>query len=645
MSEDEDLDRLLDRDRLLRRRGARRGGNLLYLLESWSGGSEEAIVDFLAASDVFGPLGRAALADLLPRLEPVHVAAGDAVGVQEGEERALFIVVHGRVRVVLPGAGGETSVAELGPGQVVGEEAVLDEEPPDTVVRAVRDSLLLRLSAASVRGLAADHPELFLRLATGLARRMVARVSTPAPAASRPRTLTLVALDEHDLPEVVDGLIQALSPLGPVIVVRPDDVDRDLGPGASAVTLDDPRNGAVVGWLQRVEQSHQVVVYQAGEGLPGWTSRCLRQADRILVVADGSRRPDPYRVDELLSVDGQRTAARTELVLVHPANAVRPRPARPWLQDGSFSAHHHLRRGRAADVGRLARRITGRAVGLVLGGGGPRGFAHLGVLRALTERGVPVDMVGGTSVGAVIGSLHSLGWDHDLLVRRCVRGFIETRNLFGYTLPIVSLATSGNITKLLSSHDYLADQQLEDLWVPFFCVSANLSTSKPVVHDRGLAWRAVRASLSLPCILPPVYDDGDLLVDGGLVNNLPADVMYERIEGGPIVAVDLEPEAEFRAGAPFEPTLSGWKALAQRVRGRDNQPAPDIISVLMRLREMANARARQEMLASGVISLHLRPPVERTSLTNFSQGLDTMEIGYRHALDQLDQATVDGLTA
>ena len=644
MSEDDDLDRLLDRDRLLSRRGARRGGNLLYLLESWSGGSEEAIVDFLAATDVFRPLGRAALADLLPRLEPVHVAAGDPVAVPEGAERSLFVVVHGRVRVEVPSASGETS-AELGPGQVVGEEALLDEVPAEAVVRAVRDSLLLRLSAAAARDLAAEHPELFLRLATGLARRLAARASAPARAASRPRTLALVALDAGDLADVAGGLGQALSALGPVTMVGPEDIDRALGPGASAVTLDDPRNGAVVGWLQRVEQDHQVVVYQAGEGLPGWTSRCLRQADRILVVANGSRRPDPYRADELLSVDGRRTAARTELVLVHPANAARPRPARPWLQDGSFSAHHHLRRGRSADIERLARRITGRAVGLVLGGGGPRGFAHLGVLRALEERGVPVDMVGGTSVGAVIGSLYALGWDHDLLVKRCVRGFIETRNLFGYTLPLVSLATSGNITKLLSSDDYLADQQLEDLWVPFFCVSANLSTSKPVVHDEGLAWRAVRASLSLPCILPPVYDDGDLLVDGGLVNNLPADVMHERIEGGPIVAVDLEPESEFRAAAPFEPTLSGWKALAQRLRGRGHQPAPDIVSVLMRLRELANARVRQEVLASGVIALHLRPPVERTSLTNFSQGLDTMEIGYRDALDQLDQAAVDALIA
>ena len=202
----------------------------------------------------------------------------------------------------------------------------------------------------------------------------------------------------------------------------------------------------------------------------------------------------------------------------------------------------HLRCDHRADAARLVRMITGTACGLVLGGGAPRGFAHLGVLRALEEAGVPIDVVGGTSVGALIGAFCALGLNDSERVERAVAAFTRSGSLVRPTLPLVAVSPGRRVDRLLAEH--LGPGLIKDLPRRFFCVSANLTRAEEVIHDRGPLWPAVRASLSMPGIFPPVYSDGDLLIDGGALDTVPVEIMRGRVGSGYIIAVDLSPDVE-----------------------------------------------------------------------------------------------------
>ena len=561
---------------------------------------------------------------LIEEFEPITVPGGTTL-IRYGEPAdAAYILVSGRLRASLPGGEGEPDVAldEVRPGEVFGELALLSNRPRTATVRAVRDSEVLRLSAARFRRLLVEHPESFLELAAGLVDRVASRLDLPAPVPTALRTIAVVpAGPDVPLGEFCRRLVRALDG---ATLVRARTVERAVGLDASP--------GEVTQLLDRIEADNRFVVYQGDGTATDWTRRCLRQADRVLVVGVAGSDPAVGPAERVPS------AAHRELVLLHDDGVERPRSTTAWLQARSVVRHHHVRRGRGADYGRVARLLAGEAVGVVLGGGGPRGFAHLGALRALEEAGVPIDAVGGTSIGAVMGAMAAMGWDDAQRVATAMRGFVQTRGLIAPTLPLVAYSSSRRITRLLRDASNFGDTCIEDLWVPFFCVSANLSTTEVVVHDRGPLWWALRASISLPGVLPPVYSDGDLLVDGGVVNDLPVDVMRNRIEGE-VVAVDLEPPVDLRVHAPFEPTLSGWKVLGRRLHPlRSRLDVPNAVEILMRAKEVGGRRAMKDSRENAPADLHLRPPADVYGALDFKAGPDLIDLGYRYTRTVVESA-------
>jgi predicted acylesterase/phospholipase RssA len=273
----------------------------------------------------------------------------------------------------------------------------------------------------------------------------------------------------------------------------------------------------------------------------------------------------------------------------------------------------------------------------VLGGGGARGFAHLGVVRALEEAGVPIDAVGGTSVGALMGALVAWGFDHPARVERAQR-FVAGR-LTMPTLPILAATSGRNLTERLKRSDFAGDRDITDAWLPFFCVSTNLSAARPFVHLRGAAWQALRASISLPGMMPPVCtDDGELLVDGGLVDDLPVDVMSPLVDGGHIVAVDLGISSDFRVQQRFDPNLSGWRALARRLNPFGPRfDAPNLLMTLLRAKEVVSSESLEMKRMTHDVTLLIRPPVAGFGGFNFRYVDVLMERSYRSTLDLLER--------
>ena len=580
----------------------------------------------LAQSEMFADMDDATLAETAARMRRRVVPAG-VVLITAGEPGdALYLVVRGRLQVFTIDTGGrEHIINEAGPGDVVGELALLSDRPRLASVRTVRDCELLELSAADFSAVVERAPAAALHIA----RTVVTHLERAArPPQARVRSIALVPCGGTGPAVVLELAADLACALGPdTHVIDQRLVETSLGP--------DPEPAALLDLFDRCERDQFDVVYVADGTDTGWTERCARQADRILLVADA--RAD-HRIGDGDGAGPEHT--RRDLVVVHPSGTSLPSRTARWLapREGTIRAHHHVRSRRSDDIARLARLVTERATGLVLGGGGPRGFAHLGVMQALEEAGVPIDMVGGTSIGALMAAGKAFGWDHQTRLAKATRSLAGAKGLFRPTLPVVSLTSGHAITDALRDPAFLGEAAMEDFWLRWFAVSTNLTQACAVVHEHGPAWQAIRASVALPGILPPVYADGDLLVDGGVLNNLPVDVMRQRMDGR-VIAVDLEPDVDLRLRTPFPPALSGWRVIGDRLR--KNGPAvevPNAVQVIMRAKQVGGEHAQRAVLTTTPVDLMIRPPMETFGAVNFGAGPRLVETAYRHTLGVLEEA-------
>ena len=643
--EDGDADDLLDLRHLLTGRTRRRAPHLLFLIESWSDQPGDNVFELLESTEAFAGMTRDQLGDLLPLLEPRHVPAGEVV-VAEGEPTdSIHIVCYGRLQVHRQQDGRDLVVGEVGPGDTVGDREVLTGTPAATSVRAVRDSLLLRLSPEGLQRITEWHPDVPLRMAKRLLRRWaVAGHALPERLMEPVRTIAVVPAGGEPVPAgFVENLVEALASLGSVHQVSSGSIDRELGDGTSEIPMQDARNGRIVEWLQRTERAHGVVLYECDPTPTVWTTRCLRQADRVVRVA---RAGAPARLNaieqQLLAPGSPSTTARQELVLLHHGSGLPTRTAR-WLEARSVDAHHHVLVGEAGHYRRLARLVAGRAVGVVFGGGGARGSAHLGVVRALEEAGVPVDVVGGTSIGSVVAFMCAMGWDHEKRMEKLPL-FFSRPLILQPTIPFVSLSSGRRLLRLIS--DQTEQRSVEDLWIRFFSVSTNISQATQVVHQRGPITTALRASVSLPGILPPVRHGSDLLVDGGLLNNLPIDVMRGVLGGGRIIAVDLRRREEFTMQAAVGPALSGWQVLLRRARrGPEPFDPPGIAAILARSVELAGLVNDRAVLDRRELDLYLTPPGGGIGLLDFQASPLLVEEAYRYTSERLAELDAGALAA
>ncbi len=273
----------------------------------------------------------------------------------------------------------------------------------------------------------------------------------------------------------------------------------------------------------------------------------------------------------------------------------------------------------------------------MLGGGGARGFAHLGVMKALEDAGIPVDVVGGTSIGAVMGGFFALDLTHDDRLEAAEEVFLRN-SLFRPTLPLVSLTSGKAVARLLEDPRLQAQTPIEDLPRSYFCISTNLSRAEVNIHERGPIATAMRASFSIPGIFPPVAQGNDLLVDGGVMNNLPVDVMRQRLGGGRIIAVDLRPDIDLTVREQTPIAVSGWRLASEAVLRRREMELPNTAEILLRTLELGSTRSQRDALAAAVIDVYLRPPIAGCGLLDFKGGRLLIDAAYRATLDQLDSA-------
>lgn len=428
-------------------------------------------------------------------------------------------------------------------------------------------------------------------------------------------------------------------------------------------------------WLGDIEGSNELVIYEADAQLTPWTKLCIRQADHILLLCSDAHPQHTFlndiastlqaawekksaaisvvrirkkdwtlsAIDEaakLAASDASKTNVLKKKLRILRNSEILPRFLLPMEKYEWISGFHNVQfpfEDHKSDFLRLCRRITGNAVGVVLGGGGARGLAHIGVLRALEECGIHVDVVGGTSIGAFIGAVYALH-PHDLsLVETKVHALSLAlssvmEKLRDLTLPISSFFNGSRFNRSIREHFY--DLAIEDLMLNYFCVSTDIAKSRMNVHHSGHVWKSVRASMTLQGYLPPISEDGSVLVDGGYMNNLPADVMKD--EGGIkyIVAVDVgsEPRRDYFS---YGSSLSGWWLLWNKINPfAKTVSVPSMGDVSAALAYVSSEQHKDRMKAE-CIDLYLRPPVNDYGTLQFDKMDEIIDVGYKYALPRI----------
>ncbi len=574
-----------------------------------------------ALTRLFGQLDEKVLADLVSRIELQELARGERLYVQGEPGTNMHVLLTGRLQVrVRTEEGADRVVAHLQPGEAVGEMALLTGARRAATIIATRDCRLGALMREDFDSIVSRHPDVFAHIARFIIGRLT-NTQVRAPVRSHARTIAIVPLHATVDREAFCRRLQlALLRFGSNVHLD-SSVMRHRFPAGYA-------GGEADRFLDECERTHDFVLLEADDQPTDWTRKCIGYADRILLVASGAATPQPTALERGLFDDAKRDAyVLPELAILH-AGSARPSGTRGWLSGRLLARHYHVPLAGSEGFNRLARFLSDHAVALVLAGGGARGFSHLGVIRALREHGIPIDAIGGTSFGAIAATGPARGIETEHMIEELRHAFSDERPLDDYTVPIVSVIRGDRLDRLLA---YYLDMDIEDLLIPFFAVSSNLSANRVEVHDRGSLWRAVRASISLPAILPPVLQDGHLLIDGGVLNNLPVDVMRERIRGH-VIAVDLSVEHEYRLMQETLPT--GLEYLKGRLLPwREPVEAPTLARVIMKTTTLASRREVE--LARKSAHLYLNVPLAEYDLLDWGKFDAIVDRGYQYACSSL----------
>ena len=560
--------------------------------------------------ELFRHLDDATLSELAGQMEWFAMPGGATLFEFGDPSDALYVLKSGSLGAFKPDASGEFKLdGVVAAGETVGELGLIVDQPRSASVRALRDSELLRLSRQGFENLVARHPQAMLISARLAVKRLITR-HTGAQLSS-PRTFAILPHDAGvDVRAFAKRLGEALGRYGECALI-----EAEAGRGQTST------------WFSALEARVRYVLYLGGAADDDWRELCVRQADCLLLLANAADSATPWQAAACLDAETALHRPR-HLVLVHRGD-VEQGAALRWLEHTPDLNHHHIRHG--DDIERLARLLIGRSIGLVLSGGGARGFAHIGVVRALREAGMRLDFVGGTSIGAIIGAGVAADWTNEEMFENYRRSFVDGKPLSDYTFPFISLVAGRRVANLL--REEFGTRDITDLPIPFFCVTANLTAGHAVSHRKGPLWYWLRASCAIPGVLPPVFHRSQVFVDGAVINNLPVDIM--RKHGvGEIVAVDISADDVLHANVEEYALPPWWQLAWQRMFHRHRRPG--ILSILLRS-GMVNAEAAS-LERRAQTSLLLTPPLQDIELLDWHAFERAIDIGYRHTREMLGHA-------
>ncbi|KAI1325470.1 hypothetical protein F5Y16DRAFT_261846 [Xylariaceae sp. FL0255] len=448
-------------------------------------------------------------------------------------------------------------------------------------------------------------------------------------------------------------------------------------------------------YLADLEEKYGLVVYVADTSVTApWTQTCITQADCILLVGLAEGSPEVGEYERFML--GMKSTARKTLVLIHADRYSPPGLTRSWLKNRVWinGGHYHMQMSFSTnsvpvhppnpakkggptlkervqtlqaeiqkyttrkirqrpyyspdaplkgDFQRLARRLCGKSVGLVLGGGGARGIAHIGVIRAIEEAGIPIDVVGGTSMGAFMGGLYARHADvvpmFGMAKKFAGRMSSVWRFALDLTYPSASYTTGHEFNRGIFKT--FGKYQLEDFWLEFYCNTTNISKSRAEIHTSGYAWRYVRASMSLAGLLPPLCDEGSMLLDGGYVDNLTVSHM-KSLGADVIFAVDVG-ALDDDTPQTYGDSLSGLWAFANRWNPFSTVPNPPTLAEIQARLAYVSSVDALERAKTMPGCIYMRPPIDDYGTLDFGKFDEIYDRSYKYGQEFLARLKEEGV--
>ncbi len=636
------------------------------------------LCDFLRRVPLFSSIPEKQLLEIAAQGEILFMEKGETIFHEGDAGDSMYIIKSGSVGVYGMAEDSEVFVAALHRGDFFGEMALLTGKPRSATIRVILDAHLYRFAKTGFDFLLKRNPSLGLYLSRLYAHRFAESAETlqnEHPAClyallathrNLGRTHFLYSLAFHITRESGQSVLvvelerdSACHPKRYGALTSqcafPDLFDtfshsyRDLlrsawfchPSGFHVFTLPFVRdqryweelNNELTLVMDILRQRYDKIVFNIPIPSSPVGERVLRLCDRSLLIINNSQQALPEvrrRLDEITGVCG----GRMDHIRVGVSHLVGdkgiPRgelarklglPEAPaiWVPKNRYSIGNTIDESTDYPVQgarALARELGGVRVGLALGAGGARGWAHLGVLQVLQQEGIPIDMIAGTSIGALVGCLyaHSASGDGTFeLVRSTLPSKLQVqKRIFDYTLPLRGIIRGTKLLRMI--RDAINDADFLDLRMPFYVVTVDYHTGEEVVIHEGNVAEAVRASISIPGVMNPAPHNGRWLLDGGLLNPVPVDVLLQK-GADTVIAVCVE-------------------------RGRNHVPGskarpPGIMSVLTRTMNIIHGQATRDFAQKADIVLY--PDVEAYSWDAFHRVSVLAKAGKEACRRQIDE--------
>lgn len=567
---------------------------------------------------LFGNLEEDLINQILENGKSLELDTGTFLFHQGDKDNSLYIVISGRFRALAQqGDGSLHALGDIGEGEPIGEFALFMAEPRSASVVAIRKSIVLELKESQYLDIVSKHPEFSSKLTRFVVNRL-RRNSLQQHLETSPKNIAVINLQSNnDISEYTEAVKKEFESLDVSIQI----LDHDSHSNLETQTMYDT-----------LEEHKGLNFLVCSDADLNWSKQCIIYADLVVLATDFYGESEIQEIEKHLELYAHNILnKKIYLLLLHPENAKFPANTRRWFENRKIDLHIHYRKNHDRDIRRFARILANKAIGLVLGGGGAKGFAHLGVIKAMGEQGVDIDFLGGTSAGALYGlTAGYCDFDPkkiDFYSRDSANSKLTTND---FTFPIISFMSGKKMSNYLKK--MMGETHLEDFWVGSYCVSTNYSNATSRVHDRGLAWKQIEASIAIPGIYPPVVIDHQLHVDGGVVDNLPIETMYN-YPVSHIIAISLT-ELKSRP-VDFEETPSSGKILWDKITGKKTYRLPNITSILVNSLTL-NSRQKQEMSKSGV-AIYLEMELKGIGMMDDTKWKEIVQKGHDQMIEALDK--------
>ncbi|MBL7979320.1 MAG: patatin-like phospholipase family protein [Bacteroidetes Order II. Incertae sedis bacterium] len=561
-------------------------------------------------SNVFGYLGEEEIAQIFANTQILNFETGEFLFNQGQIQHALYIVLSGRFRVLFESEQATQILGDVSAGEPVGELGLFTKEPRSASVVALRKSVVMQLNEEDYLKLVEKYPSLahtITQFVINRLRKNALQHGTSAP----PKNIAIVNLqpDTNNISDWADSIKQTLGTMA---------VDTHI------YYHDDLRSNDHIHDLFNTIENHKGLNLLVCDSKNiSWANQCITYCDLVLVVTEFNAPSESYPIEEDLKLYTSNILnKKVYLILLHPENTTSPTNTRRWFPGRKFDLHLHIRTKNIRDTRRLCRVLTHQSIGLVLGGGGAKGFSHIGATKALIESGIEIDFIGGTSAGALFGiglSFNEFDIPKTIAISKAGAASKPTSN--DYHFPFLSLMTGRKMRKLL--HQTFGDMHLEDIWIPSFCVSANYSTATLTVHETGLIRQRIEASIAIPGVFPPVIIDQHLHVDGGVMDNLPIEPMYKKPVKH-IIAISLSLQSPHLVD--IETVPSAWTLLVNKLTKRRRFKLPQMASIL--INSLTLNSVQKQARTKSMVSIYLEMDFKKIGLLDWSKWEELLEQGY-----------------